>query len=168
MSDYGEDYDSDEKWQQSRDPLDYEVFWTTHFYYVLHFALTQFIGNQRRTFDFSRAPYFSDFPPEYTRFHTSFILPIANLIAPDMLEQHCELTKRERFGLIAPLIRNVIAELYNPELEHFVTMREEVHEELRVMLTFQEGMTRDASWNECFYGKQAPEPKTCSQMARRA
>jgi hypothetical protein len=116
-----------------------------------------------REFDFESRPNFSHFPPEFLQFHTSNIRPLAELIRPRPVPS--QLSPRQRYEQVAPLFRRVIEELYGFEQMDF--MRGEIQDELRTILTWFEGLTRGASWDECFHGKTVNNPQTCSTMARR-
>ena len=157
MSDSGEVYNYGNE--------DAATLWRIHYGIVLD-ALFGFVESGRTfVFDFGRAPSFNDFHPDFLIFHLAHIRSIAELIQPP-LNQSPQLSSRERYELIAPHVRSVIEKLYSFEQIEF--MCEEIQADLRCMLTYLEGITRNASFNQCFHGTEVPNPKSCGAMARRA
>ena len=157
MSYSGKDYDYGKE--------EAATLWRIHSGAVLDASKCFIVSGETFDFDFNRAPRFDHFPPEFKTFHENHIRPIAELIHTPS-EQCPQLSPREQYELIAPHLVCVIDALYSFEEIEF--MREEIQYDLRAMLTSLDGLTRNASFNQCFYGHQVENPKSCGDMALRA
>ena len=153
MSDSGKDYDYGNE--------EAATWWRIHPGAVLDASNRFIVSGETSEFDFDRAPRFDYFPPSFRTFHETHIRSIVNLIHTPL-----EISPRERYELIAPHLVCVIEALYSFEEIEF--MREEIQSDLRAMLTSLDGLTRNASFNQCFYGREVENPKSCGDMARRA
>jgi hypothetical protein len=147
---------------------DYGILWGQQYEVVLLAALNGFVrDDQRQQFDFDQLrPRLSDFPLKWREFHSTHILPVAALIQPLQPGVVSELTMKQRYVMVAPLIRDVINAL--SELEQLEFMREEIEGDFQTILRWYEGQANGRSWIESFFGKPVPYPRSCSEMARRA
>jgi hypothetical protein len=147
---------------------DFRMLWDQQFEVVLLGALNGFVrDDQRRSFDFVQLrPRLSDFPLEWRQFHATYILPVAALIQPLQPGVVSDLTMKQRYVMVAPLIRDVINAL--SELEQLEFMREEIEGDFQTILRWYEGQANGRSRIESFFGKPVPYPRSCSEMARRA
>ncbi len=162
----GEDYGlGDDDYGHGND--DHAIAWGQHFEQVLLMAFAFVRDGRGEPIDFpSLRPQLDYYPPEWKHFQSIHIMPIYRVYQPHTTGMVSELTLKQRFDMVAPLVENVISSL--GELKQLEFMKEEIEGDLNTYLRWYEGMANGRSFNEAFFGKPILFPRKCSEMARRA